>query len=559
MQWKVVTIITLWVAAMETKGTFEIRELKEDEPIAQITLGPARVIQTYKTFIHIVRLDEYVKSVDHLQQTLKTIQEDSETKDLVRALQNKLDLVKGRMETISPRKRSRRGLINGLGSVVKAITGNLDAEDADKLEQEIRRVQEEEKRLNEEIGTRQNMDNRFIIMFRNLTQHINEEQVRVNSFISSYKNGISKTFVEEDKRIYRIEYIDRISITIDMIAMNLNEVTESLLLARVGIIPKFILNKEESRRITQNLEDQRVQILSEEHMYEFLELKAIMNGTDIIFSLSLPIFKKEMYLLKRILPLPINKTEFVIAPNFVAYNNNKMYYYKDKCQQIRELYTCKNDKSVKRINEGCLRNLVNGEATECETKDIGLRREIFEPEKGYIAIFNGEKVKIQTDCGHEEIFSGSAMIIFNDCATVVNNIQYEAVEQLEVGHMKLEIPQVAFWKKNRTTQELGVHELRMEDIKTNLEIGRMRAGMTIQTTTTYAALGVLLVGAICTVYLSRKTTIYATTTSNPTSTSPPTFVPTIPPLWSVAQTEGGGVTTSASILTLAPPKPPRLA
>ncbi|BFG00777.1 uncharacterized protein DMAD_00697 [Drosophila madeirensis] len=151
------------------------------------------------------------------------------------------------------------------------------------------------------------------------------------------------------------------------------------------------------------------------------------------------------------------------------------------------------------------------------------------------------------------------MIIFNDCATVVNNIQYEAVEQLEVGHMKLEIPQVAFWKKNRTTQELGVHELRMEDIKTNLEIGRMRAGMTIQTTTTYAALGVLLVGAICTVYLSRKTTIYATTTSNPTSTSPPTFVPTIPPLWSVAQTEGGGVTTSASILTLAPPKPPRLA
>ncbi|XP_041448925.1 uncharacterized protein LOC121404125 [Drosophila obscura] len=343
-----------------------------------------------------------------------------------------------------------------------------------------------------------------------------------------------------------------------MIALNLNEVTESLLLARVGIIPKFILNKEESQRITQNLEDQRVQILSEEHMYEFLELKAIMNGTDIIFSISLPIFKKEMYLLKRILPLPINKTEFVIAPNFVAHNNNKMYYYKNKCQQIRELYTCKNDKIVIRINEGCLRSLMNGEATECETKDIGFRREIFEPEKGYIAIFNGEKAKIQTDCGPEEIFSGSAIIIFNDCGTVVNNIQCESVEQLEVGHMKLEIPQIMSLKKNRTTQELGVHELKMEDIKTNLEIGRMRTGMVIQATTTYAALGVLLVGAICTVCFSKRTTIYATTTSNPTSTPSHTFAPTIPPLWSVAQTEGGGVTTSAPTLTLAPQKPLRL-
>lgn len=33
--------------------------------------------------------------------------------------------------------REKRGLINGLGSIVNAITGNLDADDAIKFEQQI--------------------------------------------------------------------------------------------------------------------------------------------------------------------------------------------------------------------------------------------------------------------------------------------------------------------------------------------------------------------------------------------------------------------------------------
>jgi len=85
----------------------------------------------------------------------------------------------------------------------------------------------------------------------------------------------------------------------------------------LGIIPKFIIDKK--KKIVQALEGQGIQTASEEQMFKFLELMSIMNGTDIIFSLVFPIFVYTMCVIKRIVPRPLNKTEFVITPTFVAY------------------------------------------------------------------------------------------------------------------------------------------------------------------------------------------------------------------------------------------------
>jgi len=252
-------------------------------------------------------------------------------------------------------------------------------------------MQEEERRLKENLSSQESTGAKFMIRFKNLTKYINDEQRRVTTFINNYKNGISKTFLDEDKRIYRLEYIDRISVTIDMLGLNINDVAESLLLAKIGLISKFIFDKQETAKSVQELEEQGIHIISEEHMYEFLEFKAIMNKTDLIFAIELPIFKKETYTLQRIIALPMNKTEFVITPEYVVMNNEELYYYKNKCQKIRNLYTCKNNKIVNQINENCLKNLISGKEADCETRDAGFKTRIFEPEEGYIAIFNGEK------------------------------------------------------------------------------------------------------------------------------------------------------------------------
>jgi len=55
-------------------------------------------------------------------------------------------------------------------------------------------------------------------------------------------------------------------------------------------------------------------------------------------------------------------------------------------------------------------------------KDAGFITAIFEPKAGYIAIFNGDIVKLQTDCGPEKRLNGSALIKFSHCKAMVNNV-----------------------------------------------------------------------------------------------------------------------------------------
>ncbi|EDW46469.1 GM13217 [Drosophila sechellia] len=199
---------------------------------------------------------------------------------------------------------------------------------------------------------------------------------------------------------------------------------------------------------------------------------------------------------------------------------------------------------------------------ECETKDVGLLTTIFEPEAGYIVVFNGKNVKLQTDCGVDKTLNGSVLIRFTNCKVLVNNVQYEAEEGLSTMKLGLDIPRIETVKRNRTTQELGIHELRMEDLETKVQISRMQWGTTIHTTTTYTMLGVLTIVIVVVSYFPKKTTIF-----KPEVTPRPTFTPAIaesamitaamPPLWSVVQSEGGGVTASAFTLGGPPPKPPR--
>jgi len=86
-----------------------------------------------------------------------------------------------------------RGLVNGLGSIVKSITGNLDANDEEKLEEEIRKIIEEEERLRESINSQEEAGSKVTFMFQNLTKYINEDESRVNTLINKYNNGISKS------------------------------------------------------------------------------------------------------------------------------------------------------------------------------------------------------------------------------------------------------------------------------------------------------------------------------------------------------------------------------
>lgn len=83
---------------MAERSRVEITTLEKNDPLAQIEMGTARVVQSYQTYIHIVKLQEYKEIIDGIEKTLGEVEDESGTRDVIRALKNKLQMLKTRLE-----------------------------------------------------------------------------------------------------------------------------------------------------------------------------------------------------------------------------------------------------------------------------------------------------------------------------------------------------------------------------------------------------------------------------------------------------------------------------
>jgi len=149
------------------------------------------------------------------------------------------------------RSRPKRGLINGLGHIVKVVSGNMDAYDEARINKELSFL-----RGNSEFNT--NFQNETLVRFEEINEHINREQVLISNFINSYQNKIFKEIDEEYKNIQLIQYIDRINFNIDLLFNHLNNIAESLLFAKFKLVPKYLLNSVELEKIKNVLTEQKI-------------------------------------------------------------------------------------------------------------------------------------------------------------------------------------------------------------------------------------------------------------------------------------------------------------
>lgn len=86
-----------------------------------------------------------------------------------------LSLVHNKLIFLAPRSsnRAKRGLINGLGSVVKAITGNLDNEDAVKYEQQI-------SELRNKVNSIHNQQGKSLILAENTINEFEKQMSKIS-------------------------------------------------------------------------------------------------------------------------------------------------------------------------------------------------------------------------------------------------------------------------------------------------------------------------------------------------------------------------------------------
>lgn len=123
-----------------------MRKINDNPGIIPLNLGTAKVQEFTYTLIHYYDLNPIILEINKLYIKSKNISETIipnseylfETSNYFKILKLIQDRVETKIVEILPHpNRIKRGLINALGSVFKAVSGNLDASDGERYEKLI--------------------------------------------------------------------------------------------------------------------------------------------------------------------------------------------------------------------------------------------------------------------------------------------------------------------------------------------------------------------------------------------------------------------------------------
>lgn len=250
-------------------------------------------------------------------------------------------------------KRNKRGLINGLGSIIKSITGNLDSSDEQKYERMFNNMEK-----NQEILQNQNLDTikinkEMIDKFNSQIDNIKHNEITLKSKIMQIETLLKESTNWQNVLVIKDIINQLILLTINLIEI-ISEIETSLTFCNLNKIHSSIITIDQLRKITNkinniNFWDISTQVTShcklENEMIEYL--------------LEIPVYGKNNRKLIQITPIPMytNGKMYMldISKELVIRNNNKLVKM-ENCFKIQNNYYCKTNYIETSI---CLSNIIN--------------------------------------------------------------------------------------------------------------------------------------------------------------------------------------------------------
>lgn len=389
--------------------------------IMTLRTGTARIITGYYKLIHVINLEDYKVNINKIRNNIQLITRHDDLTMIVGTINQKLRSLVNSFNVIYPHLRNRRGLINILGTGIKLITGNMDHEDAIEINNSLQELTINNKQLIKSQNEQVRINYEMIERFKNITNHINNQQEIIEKYLS-------KSQTRAMDAIKYLRYVYQINFDIDTLKSHLDDIFQTVQLAKLNVISKNILTPDEIGFIQHKLIEQSINFNSVEQIYEICGLQAYYNNTNILFAIRFPklnptIFN-EYYL--ESLPNKYNKSmrieyeniinnkyeTYVIKNTDLEINNNKYYYHKNL---------------INITGDECFSNILNNKLGSCKFETNRYRNVIKQILDNYIIVKNIPNTNLSDSCEPEKTFSisGTALIKLNNCNVKLNNILYE--------------------------------------------------------------------------------------------------------------------------------------
>lgn len=394
--------------------------------------------------------------------------------------------------------RKKRGLINGLGSIVKCLTGNLDQEDAEKFNAQIKNLQGNQESLKNIISDQVSLMNISIKNFNEITMNISHNQLILDSRIKQIENFIRKTKLTEINNYqYFLTYtvLNQITFTFQIMYDILERIETAISFAKLNTLHNSIINpvvfSQEIKTIENFIKPFNLPFENKlENMLKLeklIEIKSFQQGTEITFILELPLVEITNYQYYELLPFPvkINDSYVTIIPKtkFLAISDVSFLEANEKCIEFsNKEFICKNViKNIIENNVNCELEIIKYSKVipACNTNQFNLNSPLVYKinTANYIAIIP-KALLITETCkemkNNKNLQPGSYLISIDvDCYIQIKNYKLITRKALPILPSNIEIPNINI-NLNLTHKEINFNDINLKQINTdklrNLEV-----------------------------------------------------------------------------------------
>lgn len=401
---------------MVNNQALQVQRFDDDTPYVQENLGLAKLINFYhKSYFHI-NITNLKTSFQNILSntyflTLK-INETSNNFNILKQLENRVQIIQDKLNLIT-HKKSKRALANGLGTIIRYVTGNLDQSDLNNIITNMNKL-----RNNEEKITLQNTRSLSILSkleerFANNSLIISKNLKKLNSKLNQLNTEITIQQAVLTELLYVEAFEQFISSLLTTITLSSQE--------KVNLA---IINYQDMSHLYELLNTlftkEELLPFSELHYFETLnicKLNAIISNAEIIFVLKIPILHIPTYNYQKVYPLIFKKNNFIILPTENVIENRYIDFLSEPCTELRNFALCNKILKV----ECNLKTLEN-----CTIVQVNNHLDIKQLRNSSLIINTNKKVKLFDNCIKQEIVIISPTLVLEACNLEVENEHYNS-------------------------------------------------------------------------------------------------------------------------------------
>jgi hypothetical protein len=340
----------LLALVIPTSG-FTVMDTSQTNGITVVKIENTTIVNNTDIFIHYVNLSSLRTVLENIDTNLKNVPDNFNTmnykKDVLISLKyckNKLEILCSRKTGLTGHIRTKRGLINGLGSAINWFTGNMDQDDKDKIEKDLMQLENNQEILVRQAGSSFKSNEYLTKKF--------DEDVKI---IQNNTMQIKDKLKEDSDALTQIILLNQISLQITNIKDKIEQLILSIELCRMGIPHHSILNIDftYSKGYVIDLSTVACHVTSKLITY-FIHTPRIKESLNTYCILSTP-FEENGKLWK----LDI-ETEIVVT-------RNETIFVPSDCTDLDNISYCKN---MQPVHTSCINQMLNNNGNYCSKYEI---------------------------------------------------------------------------------------------------------------------------------------------------------------------------------------------